>query len=793
MTTIACIQYVDYNNSLICEEDLGKFICSAMLPIMKRSTQIYPDANTKRDTYESLYGNIMEIIRWREVVNRKEALAHMKAVKMDAENATQAEKTEAKNSYLKYRKNVLSKEYSVNLFLDWVIKYIYKQMTQDIYPFNDEFMYTAEQHASRTLYNKIMTTWYTFGYIIFTIDEKCNTLSGYSELIKCTTRNFVKANTAISNHLYIYNVNQSSALYGYPYNQWIEDVNDNIVVSWYRNIYDNYIVNNMSSLSSEGISYSLFAQVLIASLSQSVNDVLTPRDIINMTKKVNSYALDLKSIYMNIEQYAKSRDNINVIDTASAPIFPCQNGIIKFNEDGTYVFSTDNYDCIYTGYTNTMYYNPKTYNKECEAYKTITETLQQIMPDDEQRDYVLSVLSCVLHGIGNRDLFTILKGSGADGKTTLCNIILAMLGAPGFEPSAGPGVKQLRKNPGGLADSISAEVILKTNALPSSHQSGGIIKLKGKRFIITQEPDSDGGISTVKSSIIKDITSGSTTTAREIREKAVTFTIKVIMILQLNNDLRLTENDPAMARRLKVVNMISKFYQPSTQKEFELKRYKFKADPTLNDRIRNDPSYWEAMLQILLPYALKVLKDYKGTPSNIPTPERIDNDTKAVLGVSYGMDEVITKQVEYAPNMCIPFYGLLRKVYDNGFTDIRKRPLEQTVKFRIGAKYINHIVKVKDEEYMDKVINRGPIGSHRPYLCENDRMIEEDGEWKVIRKTLSYIYDSESGLHKSYSLDDIKLEKYAVHALSESNDIDYKDLFIVGYKFTNEVSPVNIF
>jgi hypothetical protein len=395
-------------------------------------------------------------------------------------------------------------------------------------------------------------------------------------------------------------------------------------------------------------------------------------------------------------------------DVAICPFLPLWNGILEFKNDGSYIFHENNYHIFLNGFTNIIYdpnYETRILTDEKKKYyRNKAESIKRsIYPENDEYEYMMTLLSSVLVGDVQKDLFVELYGLGGDGKTTICNLIMSMLGSSDFGHEIqflnDEGKLECICNPNGLACTMQTFAIL--YKAKDSHNEGGLINLPGKRFCSMQEPDVRISSNQLNCSVIKELTGGTTMTARGIYKSATTFKPNCLFVLQTNKIFGYSEDGTdAMQRRMCIVKHKAKFYTERTKERLQNLQYSHPVNPKIGEMIRSDPMLWQAFFYLLLPYTKKINKQ---PVSNIKMPESI------VLAIEESFNDIgsingfFNSNIRKCIHKVVSFYTLLEMIVkendkegQKGYllsavrNDIKRREASQ----KIFNKYTGYIYKL---------------------------------------------------------------------------------------------------
>ena len=195
--------------------------------------------------------------------------------------------------------------------------------------------------------------------------------------------------------------------------------------------------------------------------------------------------------------------------------------------------------------------------------------LEQVLPNPEIRNYVLTYLASCLYG-GSLEEFVFWTGSGGNGKSKLLELFQQCFGDYiGFLPIS------LFTN--GLSNSAS----------PDASQE--LVKMKSIRVGVLQEPEENAVLNT---GLLKELTGNDTITCRALHEAPIEFKPMFKLICLTNKLPRLENaNDGGIGRRLRVVDFKSEFV------DHPIEANQFKKDPNLSNKF---PHWKETFMSLLI-------------------------------------------------------------------------------------------------------------------------------------------------------------------------------------------------
>ncbi len=174
-------------------------------------------------------------------------------------------------------------------------------------------------------------------------------------------------------------------------------------------------------------------------------------------------------------------------------------------------------------------------DKHTDKYNDLLHFLQDIQPNKEEMDYMLTYLSIGL--IGNLlELFTILTGCGRNGKSKL--------------------VELLKITFGDYFGNVQSQMF--TRPRPDANSPDpGLLSLMKKKIVVASEPEKN---SKLNSGFIKFITGRDSTTLRNCHSNdMIDFTANFITLLICNDIPETDDIDNAFSKRLRRINFNTEF------------------------------------------------------------------------------------------------------------------------------------------------------------------------------------------------------------------------------------------
>ena len=585
--------------------------------------------------------------------------------------------------------------------------------------------------------------------------------------------------------IYIYNIRQTKTLCQYPYNQWILDSDDgDLMKDWIKTIY-------LTFLKPELLTINLPCGIKPILDNLKIANITDMRNMDNMVKPLNNFDKDMETAYKNIissftQEYNNPPKELNPV---SSSWFPMRNGLLEFIGDGSVRMHYDNITRFMNVYSNVIYDDK--YDYSCEEFKKITTMWEQIFPIEEERDYCLKIFSSALNGKILKDMLLIQYGGGGDGKTVSNNAMLGLLGTEGFSSYCAiqeNGKVYYAENPNGMGTTMKTDTILTSSK--GTHDEGGSIMLKDRRFCTVQEPDPNQSNGNLNCARIKELLSGTTITSRAIYKKAESFAPNVILTLQTNVLLGYTEDTDAIRRRITVIPYRSKFTTEIAGDKFDTLKYVYTADPQFTRNLTEDPKYWQAIFYSLLPYVQELTRSRVKALSDIPRPKSIIEATNRSFISSNSLGGWLAKNIVQVPGYVLSIARLKEEIIvvnrdelinKKGAILENKKPAEVANEIfnKLNQTYIGRIYQLKDKYYN----------------ANKTSILSEDGNEVVSEEIINEDVDRDSCKSPDGLNNQIIKKWLKPNAINNINSVarlrDNTDLFILGYRLLKEVDTAD--
>ena len=208
-----------------------------------------------------------------------------------------------------------------------------------------------------------------------------------------------------------------------------------------------------------------------------------------------------------------------------------------------------------------------------EMVEEVMAFVDQVLPDEEEREYVLTLLASFLNGNNRNERFHIWTGSGGNGKSKIIELYQMAIGDYGCNlPIA----------------------LLTKGRKGSGEASAEVARTKGRRFAVLQEPDIHTRINV---GLMKEMTGGDMIQARMLYQDPIEFKPQIKMILTCNHLPLLPYDDEATWRRVRSVEFKSRFVDADDVISDD--KYSHPKDEELSEKFTE---WKEALMWVLIQY-----------------------------------------------------------------------------------------------------------------------------------------------------------------------------------------------
>jgi putative DNA primase/helicase len=213
-------------------------------------------------------------------------------------------------------------------------------------------------------------------------------------------------------------------------------------------------------------------------------------------------------------------------------IFNCQNGTLVFEEprkgaDGEMMFPISLREQRRSDYITWL--APVTYDPNAKS-PLFDRFIERVLPDAELRNFVKRYCGYCLTGDTGEQVMALFWGRGANGKSTLVNVLLSIFGAYGT--------------------TLPFSSLKHDDNKRGSEATPDLVKLPGRRLVCASEPEQGTKLS---EGLIKTLTGGDTMNVRQLNQPFIEFTPVFKLILSFNNKPAVRGQDEGIWRRLLMV------------------------------------------------------------------------------------------------------------------------------------------------------------------------------------------------------------------------------------------------
>lgn len=267
---------------------------------------------------------------------------------------------------------------------------------------------------------------------------------------------------------------------------------------------------------------------------------------IDFKKKIIEEA---KSLFFDSKFNEKLDSNPNLLG--------CENGVYDIEQQKFRIGHPDDFISLNTKI------NYIKFSEKMPYLKNIKEFLEQILPNNIVKDYIITAISTCISGEKREEKLYIFTGSGSNGKSVLMELLSNALGDY----------------------YMSCPITIITRKRGSSNEtSPEKVRMKGKRCGVFQETD-DGEKLNV--GVMKEFTGGDKVLVRDLFKGAnemIEFKPQMQYFLTANQLPDVPSNDDGTWRRLRVIEFASKFIDnPTKPNEFKI-----------NTNLKQDIQNWAA-------------------------------------------------------------------------------------------------------------------------------------------------------------------------------------------------------
>ena len=308
---------------------------------------------------------------------------------------------------------------------------------------------------------------------------------------------------------------------------------------------------------------------------------------------IKSTLMKITRLLQNINSMRKVGDRKPIIEDITSFI---TNNNIEFDAN-PYFFAFKN--CVFDLKLNQFvdpdptFYITKTagysydHNYSQQKTETLDALINTIFPEQEVKDYYLSILATGLCGLQIENCF-IATGTGGNGKSLINSLMM--------------------KTAGQYAYKLPSDVLLsaiKTGPNPE------VANMHNARFILTQEPNNKKKICC---STLKEITGDKTLNVRELYSSKCSIKLTNTTLIEANEIPAVDEVNDAVFRRLRTIPFLSRYVEQSVYDSLEDKSNVFIADGYYKtDEFQDE--YKQALYNLLIKRFETFVKNKHALPS----------------------------------------------------------------------------------------------------------------------------------------------------------------------------------
>lgn len=247
------------------------------------------------------------------------------------------------------------------------------------------------------------------------------------------------------------------------------------------------------------------------------------------------------------------------------------NGVIDFNTKEFRDGYPDDYITMTTNINYIPFVEIKGNEEHSENMNNCTDFMKKLFPVPELNSYMWDHLASTLLGSNKNQTFNVYHGSGSNGKSILTDFMSVTLGEyKGTVPIT--LVTEKRGLIGGTSDEI--------------------LKLKGKRYAVMQEPSKNVKLN---EGIMKELTGGDPIQARGLYSESEIFDPQFSLVVCTNNLFDIDSNDDGTWRRIRKCDFKSKFVD-CTEDYDKDDGYIFEKDKSLKEKLPQMAPVFASML-----------------------------------------------------------------------------------------------------------------------------------------------------------------------------------------------------
>jgi P4 family phage/plasmid primase-like protien len=191
------------------------------------------------------------------------------------------------------------------------------------------------------------------------------------------------------------------------------------------------------------------------------------------------------------------------------------------------------------------------YNPDDPYVDEIMDFMKKVLPKDDIREYVLTLMASMLDGNNKEEKFYIWTGHGSNGKSKC--------------------IELLEKSMGDYACTFNIS-LLTNKRVGSSQTNSELVRAKGRRFAVLQEPEEG---EKMNAGFMKELSGNDKIITRGLYKESVEFKPMFQMVLTCNHLPSVPPEDGGTWRRIRLVEFSSHFCDkpnPDNPNEFQIDR-----------------------------------------------------------------------------------------------------------------------------------------------------------------------------------------------------------------------------
>ena len=298
------------------------------------------------------------------------------------------------------------------------------------------------------------------------------------------------------------------------------------------------------------------------------------------------------------------------------------NGVLLFHESGQVELLETQHDYKISMFTAVEYH---VFDPRKPHTKHLLKALRSMFRDDDPdtHKWFMCALASALTGQKKEPFIIMLLGTGREGKSTVMELWRAVFGQYSVKL---------------LISLLVGERSRSESANPAA------MSMENKRAASYQEPDQKDRMNV---SAMKETTGGEKQTGRGLFQGQREFEPRCVHFVPTNHLIDINTTDDATWRRIKVIRLQIKFFNPNDSRYEANNPFHRLIDPHA-DRFAKDQEFLSAFLSILVHYWQILKIEHDGKLVNIPHPH-IEFETAKYRTSKDSIDEFITRRLVRVP------------------------------------------------------------------------------------------------------------------------------------------------